>query len=72
MDKKIIKKGNPRKLAETYYNYGIFKIFEAVVLNYPENPSEIDLDPIFNNIECHFKFIIDSIALNQKNNLLKK
>lgn len=45
MDKKIIRKDNPKKLAENYYNYSMFKIFEAIVIEYPEDPAKLDLDP---------------------------
>lgn len=66
IDKKIIKKVNPKQLAENYYMYGMFKIFEVVVLGYPENPDEIDLNPIFDNIEKHFYFILDSVTIKKK------
>ena len=72
MDKKIIKLSNPRKLAESYYNYAMFKIFEAIVLNYPENPKELDLDPIFDNIEEHFNFIINSVAIKNNKRSFRK
>ena len=72
MDKKIIKVGDPKQLAESYYNYGIFKMFESIVLNYPEDPNEIDLDPIFDNIEDHFYFILNSSRLEKDDELINK
>ncbi len=65
IDKKIIKKNNPQKLAENYYYYGMFKMFEAIVLNYPEDPEKIETEKIFNDIEEHFDFIIRAIAIKQ-------
>jgi len=67
IDKNIIKEdSNPRKLAQSYYNYSMFKMFESIVLNYPGDPREINLDPIFDNIEDHFNFILDAVSINKK------
>ncbi|WP_297898709.1 TetR/AcrR family transcriptional regulator [Methanobrevibacter sp.] len=67
MDRKIIKKGNPRKLAENYFGYGIFKMFELVVLNFPKDNEDIDLNLIFDDIENHFNFIIDAVSISDEN-----
>ena len=64
IDKKKIKPVNPKKLAENYYNYSIFKMFEAIILKYPENPQDINIDEIFDNIESHFNFILSAVAMN--------
>ncbi|MCL2115982.1 MAG: TetR/AcrR family transcriptional regulator [Methanobrevibacter sp.] len=64
IDKKIIKEVNPRKLAENYYNYGMYKMFEAIILKYPENPQEIDINGIFDDIENHYNFILTAVAIN--------
>ncbi|MBZ9570262.1 TetR/AcrR family transcriptional regulator [Methanobrevibacter sp. TMH8] len=68
MDKKIIRKADPKKLAESYYNYSMFKMFETVVIKYPNNPSELDLDTIFNDIEDHFKFILNYMSIDKSKN----
>ena len=69
IDKNIIKEdSNPRKLAQSYYNYSVFKMFESTVLNYPEYLHEINLDPIFDNIEDHFNFILDAVSIKNKDN----
>ncbi|RBQ22466.1 Nucleoid occlusion factor SlmA [Candidatus Methanobinarius endosymbioticus] len=62
MDKGIIMKDDPKKLAESYYNYSMFKMFETVVIKYPEDPSELNLDSVFNNIEDHFNFILSYMS----------
>ncbi|MDR2967524.1 MAG: TetR/AcrR family transcriptional regulator [Methanobacteriaceae archaeon] len=66
IDKKIIEPVNPKKLAENYYNYAMFKMFEAIILKYPEDPREVDIGEIFDNIENHFDFIFASVAINKK------
>ncbi|MCC7561352.1 MAG: TetR/AcrR family transcriptional regulator [Methanobrevibacter arboriphilus] len=67
MDKKIIKQSNPKELAENYYTFGMFKMFEAVVLNFPDDSKKIDLDPIFDKIEDHFNFIMNSVIIENNN-----
>lgn len=67
IDKKIIKHENPRQLTENYYNYAMYKMFESILLKYPDDPNEIDLNPIFDNIEQNFYFILDSTSLKDKN-----
>lgn len=64
--KKIINHENPKQLAENYYYYGMYKMFEAILLKYPDDPSKIDLNPIFDNIEQHFFFILDSTSIQNK------
>lgn len=65
IDKKIINSNDPKKLAENYYNYGMFKMFEAIILKYPEDPREMKLDEIFDNIENHFNFILGAVTVNK-------
>lgn len=66
IDKKIIRSSDPKKLAENYYNYGIFKMFEAIILKYPEDPQEINMNEIFDNIENHFNFVLGAVAIDKK------
>ena len=66
MDKKIIKSSDPKELAENYYKYAMFKIFEAIILEYPEDPQKINLDEIFNNIENHFNLILTAVAVDKE------
>ncbi|WP_263641014.1 hypothetical protein [Methanobrevibacter arboriphilus] len=41
-------------------------MFEAVILNFPDDNEEIDLDPIFDKIEGHFNFIMNSVIIEKK------
>jgi len=65
-DKKIIRPCDPKELAENYYNYSMFKMFEAIILKYPEDPREINIDEIFDNIENHFNFILSAVAIDKE------
>lgn len=42
-------------------------MFEAVVLNFPDDSKKIDLDPIFDKIEDHFNFIMNSVIIENNN-----
>lgn len=66
MEKQIIEKSNPKQLAESFCNYSLFKLFQLVVIDYPDDPSEIDIDPIFENIEEHFKILINYNSIKEK------
>jgi AcrR family transcriptional regulator len=57
MSNEIIKKSDPEKLAKYYYSYGMFKMFEAIIINYP---NKINYQDVFDDIEEHFNFILDS------------
>ncbi|MDL2246912.1 TetR/AcrR family transcriptional regulator [Methanobrevibacter sp. OttesenSCG-928-K11] len=57
MNQKIIKKSDPEKLAKYYYEYGMFKMFEVIVIKYP---LKINYEEVFNDIEGHFNFILES------------
>ncbi|KZX15416.1 biofilm operon icaADBC HTH-type negative transcriptional regulator IcaR [Methanobrevibacter cuticularis] len=65
MDKKIIRKSDPKKLAENYYNYAMFKIFETMVLKYPTNLNEKEIEKVFNDIEYHFNFILSAVSIDK-------
>ena len=64
IDKQIIRSQDPKELAENYYNYCMFKMFEVIILKYPDDPQELNLDEIFDNMEDHFNFILSAVAIN--------
>ncbi|MDL2246804.1 TetR/AcrR family transcriptional regulator [Methanobrevibacter sp. OttesenSCG-928-K11] len=66
IDKKIIENYNPRKLAESYFNFIIAMMYEKVVLKYPESISEDYMDKQFERAEEHLNLIINSVILKKE------
>ena len=65
IDKKIIKKVNPKKLAKRYHKYALFLIFESMILEYDENSEESAIEKMFDEVELHFNFILNSVTLKK-------
>jgi len=62
IDKKIIKPVNPERLAREYFSYAIYLLIENFVLKYPDEPEKF-LKIMFEDMEEHMKFILDSVKL---------
>jgi AcrR family transcriptional regulator len=62
MEKKIIKQADPQRLAKVYFGYAIFLLIENFVLKYPDEPEKF-LSIMFDDMEEHMKFILDSVKL---------
>lgn len=61
-DKNIIRKEDPKKLAESYHNYNMFKVFETITIKYPEYPLELNINPYLVVLKKNFQFILNYMA----------
>ncbi|MCK9151921.1 TetR/AcrR family transcriptional regulator [Methanobacterium alcaliphilum] len=62
IENKVIKPVNPERLAREYFSYAIYLLIENFVLKYPDNPEKF-LRVMFDDMEEHMKFILESVKL---------
>lgn len=63
MDKGLIKEYNPEIISREFFNFSIYLLFEAFILNYDEDSQEQMIDNILNKLYLHIKFIFDMLRV---------
>ena len=67
--KKLIKKdADSNQLAQSFYKYGLFLLYENYIINYPENDVEF-LEKMAQDSYNHIKLIYDSVKIDRENTI---
>lgn len=67
--KKLIKKdADSNQLAQSFYKYGLFLLYEHYIINYPENDAEF-LEKMAQDSYNHIKLIYDSVKIDRENTI---
>lgn len=67
--KKLIKKdADSNQLAQSFYKYGLFLLYEHYIINYPENDVEF-LEKMAQDSYNHIKLIYDSVKIDRENTI---
>jgi hypothetical protein len=67
--KKLIKKdADSHQLAQSFYKYGLFLLYEHYIINYPEDDGEF-FDKMAHESYNHIKLLYNSIKINGGNNI---
>ena len=67
--KKLIKKdADSYQLAQSFYKYGLFLLYEHYIINYPENDVEF-LEKMAQDSYNHIKLIYNSVKIDRGNNI---
>lgn len=62
MEKKLIRKTDPERLAREYFSYAIYLLIENFVLKFPDEPGKF-LGEMFDEMEEHMQFILSSVKI---------
>lgn len=68
--KKLIKKdADSHQLAQSFYKYGLFLLYEHYIINYPEDDGEF-LEKLAHDSYNHIKLIYNSVKIGGENNIV--
>ena len=67
--KRLIRKdADSHQLAQSFYKYGLFLLYEHYIINYPEDDEEF-LEKMAYESDKHIKLLYDSVKINGGNNI---
>lgn len=65
-EKKVIEEdSNSKQLAESFYYYGLFLLYEHFIINYPEDDEKFIKEFVIRTTN-HMKIIFNSVKINDK------